>query len=218
MRTRILTTGLLLLALTACSKDKDKEATARPSATDPNKDWQKAAIEGQDIYATVETSEGSFVLKLFSKEAPKTVANFVGLASGQKEWKDPTTLQMTKKPLYDGTVFHRVIPDFMIQGGDPLGQGIGGPGYAFEDEFQGGKTFDKPGMLAMANRGPNTNGSQIFITVAATPWLNNRHTIFGEVVKNYEVVDKISKVPTAPGDKPQTPVTLKKVILSDKQP
>jgi peptidyl-prolyl cis-trans isomerase A (cyclophilin A) len=172
---------------------------------------------GQDLYATLETSEGTIVVKLFSKDAPKTVANFVGLASGEKEWKDPKTLQMTKQPLYDGTIFHRVIPDFMIQGGDPLGQGIGGPGYNFEDEFRGEHTFDKPGILAMANRGPNTNGSQIFITVGATPWLNKRHTIFGETVKGYDVVEKISKVP-AQASKPVTPVVVKKVTISDKQP
>jgi len=251
MRTRILTTGLLLLALTACTKDKEKEATpakppeasaakpseppaakppeatatppaaapaATPPATEAQTGWQKAALEGKDLYATLETSEGTIVVRLFSKDAPKTVANFVGLASGEKEWKDPTTLQPTKKPLYDGTIFHRVIPNFMIQGGDPLGQGVGGPGYNFEDEFQGERTFSKPGILAMANRGPNTNGSQFFITVAPTDWLNRRHTIFGDVVKGYETVDKISKVPTAGANKPLTPVVIKKVTISDKQP
>jgi peptidyl-prolyl cis-trans isomerase A (cyclophilin A) len=250
MHTRILTTGLLLLALTACTKEKEatpakppeasaakpseppaakppeaaaaKPPEATPPATPPPAEaqtgWQKAAMEGKDLYATLETSEGTIVVKLFSKDAPKTVANFVGLASGEKEWKDPTTLQMTKKPLYDGTIFHRVIPNFMIQGGDPLGQGIGGPGYSFEDEFQSDRTFSKPGILAMANRGPNTNGSQFFITVAATEWLNKRHTIFGEVVKGYEMVDKISKVPTAGANKPMTPVVIKKVTISDKQP
>jgi peptidyl-prolyl cis-trans isomerase A (cyclophilin A) len=244
MHTRILTTGLLLLALTACTKDKEKEATpakppeasaakppeaaeakppeATPSATPPSEEaltgWQKAAMEGKDLYATLETSEGTIVVKLFSKDAPKTVANFVGLATGEKEWKDPTSLQMTKKPLYDGTIFHRVIPNFMIQGGDPLGQGTGGPGYNFEDEFQSDRVFSKPGILAMANRGPNTNGSQFFITVAATEWLNKRHTIFGEVVKGYEAVDKISKVPTTGPNKPMTPVVISKVTISDKQP
>jgi peptidyl-prolyl cis-trans isomerase A (cyclophilin A) len=244
MHTRILTTGLLLLALTACTKDKEKEATpakppeasaakppeaaeakppeATPSATPPSEEaltgWQKAAMEGKDLYATLETSEGTIVVKLFSKDAPKTVANFVGLATGEKEWKDPTSLQMTKKPLYDGTIFHRVIPNFMIQGGDPLGQGTGGPGYNFEDEFQSDRVFSKPGILAMANRGPNTNGSQFFITVAATEWLNKRHTIFGEVVKGYETVEKISKASTTGPNKPITPVVIKKVTISDKQP
>ena len=246
MRTRILTTGLLLLALTACTKEKEKEPTpaakppeaaavtkppeaaavkapeATPPATPPadkaETGWQKAALEGKDLYATFDTSEGTVVVQLFSKDAPKTVANFVALAAGEKEWKDPATLQMTTKPLYDGTVFHRVIPNFMIQGGDPLGQGVGGPGYNFEDEFKSGRGFSKPGILAMANRGPNTNGSQFFITVANTEWLNNRHTIFGEVVKGYDVVEKISKVPTAGANKPLTPVVIKKVTLSDKQP
>jgi peptidyl-prolyl cis-trans isomerase A (cyclophilin A) len=254
MRTRILTTGLLLLALTACSKDKEKEATpakapeaaaakppepakppeaiaakppepaAQPTPPPPAEPapeltgFQKAAMEGKDLYATLETSKGTLVVKLFSKDAPKTVANFVGLATGEKEWKDPATLQMTKRPLYDGTIFHRVIPNFMIQGGDPLGQGVGGPGYTFEDEFKSGRVFDKPGILAMANRGPATNGSQFFITVAATPWLNNHHTIFGEVVKNYDVVDKITKVQRDPRDRPLEPITLKKVTISDKQP
>jgi peptidyl-prolyl cis-trans isomerase A (cyclophilin A) len=246
MRTRILTTGLLLLALTACTEDKGKGAAAakppEPAAEKPPEaaaakppepaaeptppppaepaltGWQKAAMEGKDLYATLETSKGTLVVKLFSKDAPKTVANFVSLAAGEKEWKDPATLQMTKRPLYDGTIFHRVIPNFMIQGGDPLGQGVGGPGYNFEDEFQSGRVFDKPGILAMANRGPNTNGSQFFITVAPTPWLNNHHTIFGEVVKNYDVVEKITKVQRDPRDRPLEPITLKKVTISDKQP
>jgi peptidyl-prolyl cis-trans isomerase A (cyclophilin A) len=252
MRTRILTTGLLLLALTACSKEKEAtpakapeaaaakppepakppeavaakppEPAAQPTPPPPAEPapemtgFQKAAMEGKDLYATLETSKGTLVVKLFSKDAPKTVANFVGLATGEKEWKDPATLQMTKRPLYDGTIFHRVIPNFMIQGGDPLGQGVGGPGYTFEDEFKSGRVFDKPGILAMANRGPATNGSQFFITVAATPWLNNHHTIFGEVVKNYDVVDKITKVQRDPRDRPLEPITLKKVTISDKQP
>ncbi|WP_304608593.1 peptidylprolyl isomerase [Hyalangium versicolor] len=247
MRTRILITGLLLLAVTACTKEKEKEATPakppesaasavkppEPPATPPEPPaqpppppppaaeltgLQKDAMDGKDLWATFETSEGTIVVKLFSKDAPKTVANFVGLASGQKEWKDPATLQTIKRPLYDGTVFHRVIPNFMIQGGDPLGKGIGGPGYSFEDEFQSGRTFEKPGILAMANRGPATNGSQFFITVAPTPWLNNRHTIFGETVKGYDVVEKISKVPTAAANAPKTPVVVKKVTISDKQP
>ncbi|MGZ6142212.1 MAG: peptidylprolyl isomerase, partial [Myxococcales bacterium] len=132
-------------------------------------------------------------VKLFEKDAPKTVENFVGLATGKKEWIDPRTGQKSKAPLYDGTSFHRVIPDFMIQGGDPLGTGTGGPGYKFEDEFSSGKKFDKPGLLAMANAGPNTNGSQFFITEVPTPHLNNRHTIFGEVVKGGDLVPQIAR-------------------------
>jgi peptidyl-prolyl cis-trans isomerase A (cyclophilin A) len=148
---------------------------------------------GKDLYATFTTSLGDIVVKLFAKEAPKTVENFVALACGEKEWTDPRTGKKSNGRLYDGTVFHRVIADFMIQGGDPLGQGTGGPGYKFEDEFQTGKRFDKPGLLAMANAGPNTNGSQFFITEVPTPHLNNRHTIFGEVIKGFELVPKITR-------------------------
>ena len=149
-----------------------------------------------DLYAVFKTSEGDLVIKLFEKDAPKTIANFVGLATGKKQWKDPRSGQtMTDKPLYDGTVFHRVIPQFMIQGGDPLGTGTGDPGYRFEDEFGSGKRFDKPGLLAMANAGPNTNGSQFFITEVPTPHLNNRHTIFGEVLKGIELIPRIARKP-----------------------
>src|SRR5947207_4646683 len=134
------------------------------------------------VYATLKTSSGDIVIQLFDDKAPKTVANVVGLANGTKEWTDPKTGEKTKRPLYDGTVFHRVIPGFMIQAGDPLGNGTGGPGYQFEDEFTDALAFSHPGLLAMANAGPGTNGSQFFITVAKTPWLNNHHTIFGQVV------------------------------------
>jgi peptidyl-prolyl cis-trans isomerase A (cyclophilin A) len=146
-----------------------------------------------DLYAKFETSEGNIVIKLFEADAPKTVANFAGLATGKKQWRDPRSGQTKNTPLYDGTVFHRVIPQFMIQGGDPLGTGTGDPGYRFEDEFQSGRRFDKPGLLAMANAGPNTNGSQFFITEVPTPHLNNRHTIFGEVVKGQELIPRIAR-------------------------
>jgi peptidyl-prolyl cis-trans isomerase A (cyclophilin A) len=160
-------------------------------------------------YAIFETSMGSFTVKLFPEDAPKTVANFVGLAEGTKEFVDPQTGKPTKRPFYNGLTFHRVIPNFMIQGGDPLGTGTGGPGYQFEDEFKPSRTFDKPGILAMANAGPGTNGSQFFITVAPTPWLNNHHTIFGEVVEGYPVVDQISVVQASPGNnRPLKPVTI----------
>ena len=165
------------------------------------------------LYAKFETTEGAFVVQLFAKEAPKTVDNFVGLAEGTKEFLDPKTGQKTKRPFYNGLTFHRVIPNFMIQGGCPLGNGRGDPGYRFEDEFQSGKTFDKPGILAMANAGPGTNGSQFFVTVAPTPWLNNHHTIFGEVVEGYSVVEKISKVARNAGDMPLTPVITKTVTI-----
>jgi peptidyl-prolyl cis-trans isomerase A (cyclophilin A) len=184
----------------------------------PETRWMKAAREGKNLYATFKTNQGDIVVRLFSKDAPKTVENFVGLASGEKEWIHPATREKSKKPLYNGVVFHRVIPGFMIQGGDPLGQGIGGPGYKFEDEFQSGRRFDKAGMLAMANSGPNTNGSQFFITVAPTPHLNNRHTIFGEVIQGYEVAEKISQVPRDGRDKPNEPVVIKSVQIADKPP
>ncbi len=146
----------------------------------------------ETLTATFQTSLGEIVVKLLPEKAPKTVANFVGLAEGTKEWKDPKSGQAVKRPLYDGTVFHRVILDFMIQGGDPLGTGTGGPGYRFEDEIGPDNRFDKPGLLAMANAGPNTNGSQFFITEVPTPHLNRGHTIFGEVVKGLELVRKIA--------------------------
>jgi peptidyl-prolyl cis-trans isomerase A (cyclophilin A) len=144
------------------------------------------------IYATFQTSLGSILVKLLPEKAPKTVANFVELAEGTKEWKDPRSGKAVKGPLYDGTVFHRVIKDFMIQGGDPLGTGTGGPGYRFEDEIGPDNLFNRPGLLAMANAGPNTNGSQFFITEVPTPHLNRGHTIFGEVVKGQELIAKIA--------------------------
>jgi peptidyl-prolyl cis-trans isomerase A (cyclophilin A) len=177
--------------------------------------WTSRVQKGETLYATFQTSLGDLTVKLFTKEAPKTVANFVALAAGEKTWTDPVSRTQTNRPLYDGTIFHRVIPDFMIQGGDPLGEGTGGPGYEFADEFGGGKRFDKACLLAMANAGPNTNGSQFFITERPTPHLNNRHTIFGEVVKGCELVAKIARVP-ADRDKPRQSVVLKKVVLSDK--
>jgi peptidyl-prolyl cis-trans isomerase A (cyclophilin A) len=167
----------------------------------------------QGIYAVLETTLGKITCRLFEKEAPKTVQNFIGLAEGTKEWTDPKTNKKMKKPFYDGLIFHRVIPQFMVQGGDPLGIGVGGPGYAFEDEFSPNLTFDVPGKLAMANAGPNTNGSQFFITQTATPWLNGRHTIFGQVVEGQEVVDKMIAAPRGPNDKPVTDIVIKKMTI-----
>lgn len=163
------------------------------------------------VNATFNTSQGIIVCRLFDKEAPETVANFIGLAEGTKEWDS----RSKKGPkLYDGTIFHRVIPNFMIQGGDPEGTGMGGPGYKFADETKGSPhSFKEPGKLAMANAGPNTNGSQFFITVTDTSWLTGKHTIFGEVVEGYDVVEKISKVPTGAQDKPKTPVVLESVTI-----
>jgi peptidyl-prolyl cis-trans isomerase A (cyclophilin A) len=165
------------------------------------------------LYAIFETSQGDFVARLFEKETPRTVANFVGLAEGSKEFSDPKTSQKTKRPFFDGLTFHRVIPNFMIQGGCPLGTGTGSPGYRFEDEFHKSLRHDKPGKLSMANSGPNTNGSQFFVTVAATPWLDNKHSIFGEVVEGMDVATKISEVSRDSGDRPRTPVMVKHVRI-----
>ena len=161
--------------------------------------------------AVFKTSEGTIKAKLFEQDAPETVKNFIGLAEGTKEWNS-----RSKKgdKLYDGTIFHRVIPEFMIQGGDPEGSGMGGPGYKFGDETKGSPhNFKQPGKLAMANAGPNTNGSQFFITVTDTSWLTGKHTIFGEVTEGYDVVEKISKVPRDAMDKPKKPVVLESVTI-----
>jgi len=160
------------------------------------------------------TSEGNFTIRLFDAEVPKTVANFVELAEGTREWTDPKSGQKVKRPYYDGLVFHRVIDGFMIQGGDPLGTGTGGPGYKFADEFHPKLKHTKPGILSMANAGPNTNGSQFFITLAATPWLDNKHSVFGEVVEGIDVVQKIGRTATSkPNDRPVKPITVEKVTI-----
>ena len=164
-------------------------------------------------YAIFETSQGNIVIKLLDKEAPKTVENFVGLAEGTKEFTNEKTGRKEKRPFYDGLVFHRVIPDFMIQGGCPHGSGMGGPGYKFADEFHPSLKHSSAGKLSMANSGPNTNGSQFFITVAPTPWLDNRHTIFGEVVEGQNVANKISASPRDRSDRPNTPVTINHVKI-----
>jgi peptidyl-prolyl cis-trans isomerase A (cyclophilin A) len=166
--------------------------------------------------ATFVTSLGQFTVRLMPEHAPKTVANFTELANGQREWTDPRTGQRSTDRLFDGTVFHRVIPDFMIQGGDPLGRGTGGPGYTFEDECPpGGPAFDRPGLLAMANSGPNTNGSQFFVTVVPTQWLTGKHTIFGEVTEGMDVVNAISTTPTDASDRPRDPVQLLRVDVAE---
>jgi peptidyl-prolyl cis-trans isomerase A (cyclophilin A) len=165
-------------------------------------------------YAVFNTTEGKITVRLFEADAPITVKNFIELAEGSKEWIHPSTRAKSKDKLYDGTIFHRVIPDFMIQGGDPTGTGMGGPGYRFQDETKGSPhKFDKEGKLAMANSGPGTNGCQFFITVAATPWLTGNHTIFGEVVEGQDIVTKISLVPRGAQDKPKTPVALESVVI-----
>jgi peptidyl-prolyl cis-trans isomerase A (cyclophilin A) len=168
------------------------------------------------LTATFATSKGSFKVKLMPEHAPETVKNFVELATGQREWTDPRDGQRKTDRLYDGTVFHRVIPDFMIQGGDPKGTGTGGPGYQFEDEFpEGAPALDRPGLVAMANAGPHTNGSQFFVTVASTPWLTGKHTVFGEVVEGMDVVNAISSVSTDGRDRPATPVVVESVEIEE---
>lgn len=165
-------------------------------------------------YAIFNTSEGQIVVQLFEKDAPKTVANFVELAEGKREWTHPVSKKKSSDKLYDGTIFHRVIPDFMIQGGDPAGTGFGGPGYRFEDETKGSPhKFNVAGKLAMANAGPNTNGSQFFITVAPTDWLTGKHTIFGEVVEGQNIVEKISRVSRNAQDKPHKPVVIESLVI-----
>ena len=199
----------VLLALVALGLSADQAEAKRrkkpkpkpkPAAADPAPVTEAAPTPTGDLTATFQTSAGDIVIKLYEKEAPKTVANFVELATGKKEWTHPLTGKKEKRPLYDGTFFHRVLPKFMIQGGDPLSApggdpsaaGTGGPGFTFEDENLS-KGFDKPGYLAMANRGPGTNGSQFFITEVATPHLDGKHTIFGEVISGQDLVPKIAR-------------------------
>ena len=165
------------------------------------------------LTATLHTNQGPVVIRLFPDHAPKTVRNFVELAEGGKQWTDPRNGRPTTDKLYDGTIFHRVIPDFMIQGGDPLGSGRGGPGYQFGDEIHPDLAFDRPYLLAMANAGPGTNGSQFFITVAPTPWLNGKHTIFGEVIEGADVVDLISRAKTGSADRPVEDVVIESVTV-----
>jgi peptidyl-prolyl cis-trans isomerase A (cyclophilin A) len=166
-----------------------------------------------DLVATLHTSAGDVQVRLLPNHAPKTVRNFVELAEGGREWTDPRTRQSSHDPLYSGTVFHRVIPGFMIQGGDPLGTGTGGPGYQFGDEFHPELSFNRPYLLAMANAGPGTNGSQFFITVSATTWLTGKHTIFGEVIDGTDVVDSIAGTKTDSRDRPATDVVLQSVTI-----
>ena len=166
------------------------------------------------LHAHFTTTEGDFTIRLFEEEAPNTVANFVGLAEGTKEFVDPKSGQKVKRPFYNGLIFHRIIADFMIQGGDPLGTGTGGPGYKFADEFHPKARHSKAGMLSMANAGPNTNGSQFFITLAPTAWLDNKHSVFGEVVEGMDVIQKIGSVATSkPGDRPVKPVSIQSVEI-----
>lgn len=200
------------------AEGKDSKETSKADKKDKkSKATKKDDKKGKDMIAVFETNKGTFKVKLFADKAPKTVENFVGLAEGTKEWTDPKTGNKVKKPFYDGLKFHRVIPNFMIQGGDPLGTGTGGPGYRFEDEFPAdAPKHTKPGILSMANAGPNTNGSQFFVTVAATPWLDGKHTVFGEVIEGMDVVDSISKAPTGAMDRPVEDIVIKHLKIERK--
>jgi peptidyl-prolyl cis-trans isomerase A (cyclophilin A) len=198
---RIILTGCLLVAMSGAAGAAGKGKKV-----------------GGPLYATFKTSMGNIVVRLYEDKAPRTVENFVGLATGMKEWTDPKTGKKVKRPLYNGTIFHRVIPNFMIQGGEPLGTGRGGPGYKFDDEFNPDLRHSKPGILSMANTGPNTNGSQFFITTAPTPHLDNRHSVFGEVVQGQDVVVAIGNVPRGPNDRPLKDVVLNEVVISRGKP
>jgi len=215
--------SICLLIAAACSAGWSQTAPAAhttPKAAPAKKPAAAAAAKPAATTAArptaiIETTAGKLTCTLFPDIAPIGVANFIGLAQGTKDWTNP--ISHAKKhgvPLYDGTIFHRVIPDFMIQGGDPAGTGFGGPGYQFEDETKGSPhSFDKPGKLAMANSGPNTNGSQFFITIAPTQWLTGKHTIFGEVVEGYDVAEKIVATPRNRQDKPLKDAVVKSVTI-----
>jgi cyclophilin family peptidyl-prolyl cis-trans isomerase len=209
--------ALLCLSLTgvaAAQAPSDSSTSAQHANTE--KSAQGSVTAPKEPTAIFETTAGNITCTLFPGQAPLTVANFIGLATGTKEWKDPKTGKMVKGvPLYSGTIFHRVIPNFMIQGGDPAGIGSGGPGYSFKDETSPSLTFDQPGRLAMANSGPNTNGSQFFITEVPTPHLNGHHTIFGQC-QDLDVVKKIARVPADPrNDKPTEPVKIIRIKIID---
>jgi peptidyl-prolyl cis-trans isomerase A (cyclophilin A) len=168
---------------------------------------------GKGLYAIFDTTLGEMVAKLEEEKSPETVKNFVGLSTGEKEYTDPKTGEKSSAPFYDGTVFHRIIKDFMVQGGDRLGKGTGGPGYRFKDEFHPSLKHTGAGVLSMANAGPNTNGSQFFITLVATPWLDGKHSVFGKLVKGDDVLQKLGTAPTGPGDRPREELGIKKVRI-----
>jgi len=194
-------------------KPRNENFQADLSLTDPP-ERKSVMSRPAGTYAILNTSEGAIICRLFEKEAPKTVKNFTDLAEGKREWKHPTTGEKSSTRLYDGTIFHRVIPNFMIQGGDPAGTGFGDPGYRFEDETRGSPySFDKAGKLAMANSGPNTNGSQFFITVVPTAWLTGKHTIFGEVIEGQDVANRIANVPRGRQDRPAKDIVLESVVI-----
>lgn len=218
----------LTLAASGCTRNASTSTSA--SATQPAKlnktqRIKKAEIDrlnedvgglvpGDKLYALIKTSMGDIKAELYWEKAPVTVANFVGLAKGSKQWTDPKTNQLSSKPLYNGTIFHRVIPGFMIQGGDPMGTGVGGPGFSFKDEFSPDLKHNAPGILSMANAGPNTNGSQFFITEVETPFLNHRHSVFGKVVENLPLVSRITQVARDTQDKPLRDVVIKEIVIT----
>ncbi len=206
-----------MLFQTACTDKQPKEIQLmekQPTEKQPIEKQPEEKHSGS-LLAIFHTTMGDFTVKLFPDKTPETVANFVGLATGTKEYTDRKTGDKKKGKFYDGLSFHRVIPNFMIQGGCPLGTGTGDPGYKFKDEFDSSLKFNKKGLLAMANSGPGTNGSQFFITVKETSWLNNKHTIFGEVIEGYDIVDKMGKVETARGDKPVKPLLIESLEIKE---
>lgn len=182
--------------------------TAKPAAPAAS-----AAKYGPGVYAHITTNHGTMVARLFEKEVPRTVENFIGLAEGKKQWRNPRSRTMVRRPYYNNLTFHRIIPGFMIQGGDPEGTGMGGPGFEFADEFNPKLRHSKAGILSMANRGPNTNGGQFFITLVPTPHLDNKHSVFGELVEGLDTLMAIGKVPTGVGNKPLKPVIMKSVRI-----
>ena len=209
---------LFAVSLASCQLlPSTKPTTPSPTIIITPTTMSTPSAEITQATAIMKTSKGDITIELFPKSAPKTVANFIGLSKGTLDWTDPKSGQkVSGKSLYNGTIFHRVIKDFMIQGGDPLGTGTGGPGYKFEDEFDSSLNFSEPYMLAMANSGPTTNGSQFFITVIPTTWLNNKHTIFGKVTKGQEIVDAIISAPTSAGDKPITDIKIIGIDIVEK--
>jgi peptidyl-prolyl cis-trans isomerase A (cyclophilin A) len=205
--------AFLLLFLSFRTQAEETKNAIKATAIKVEK---KTTKKEKEMIAIFETNQGTFKIKLFADKAPKTVENFVGLAEGTKEFTNPETGKKEKKHFYDGLKFHRVIPNFMIQGGDPLGRGTGGPGYQFADEFSPDLRHTKPGILSMANAGPNTNGSQFFVTVAATPWLDGKHTVFGEVIEGMDVVTAISMAKTASQDRPAEDIVIKTLTIEKK--